>query len=48
MVVYVKDNISFIRRHDLENEDIEFIWLHINRVNCKPYRFDYFYLSPAQ
>jgi len=47
IIVYVKDTISFIRRHDLENEDIESIWLQINCIHSKPYLINFIYRPPS-
>jgi len=47
MLVNVKDSISYICRHDLENEDIGSIWLQINCINCKPYLLNFIYRQPS-
>jgi len=46
IIVYIKDSISFVRRHDLESDDIESIWLQINIVKYKPYLINFVYRPP--
>ena len=45
VLVYVKDTISAHRRHDLEVNDIECVWLEL-KVKHKPILFGVFYRPP--
>ena len=46
VLVYVKDSLSVSRRHDLEVNGIESIWLEV-RVKKKPILIGTFYRSPG-
>lgn len=44
--LYIKDGIDFVRRDDLENSDMESIWVEINLTNTKPILLGNFYRPP--
>ena len=43
---YIKENITFERRFDLENSLTESIWIQINQKNSKPFLVGCFYKPP--
>jgi hypothetical protein len=46
ILVYLSTDIPFIRRTDLEANDIETIWLQICYSNCKPFLICFIYRPP--
>ena len=47
VAAYIKDGIPFIRRTDLENADLECIWLEINFPNTKSFLLSIWYRPPS-
>ena len=46
LAVYVKQNINCKRRSDLEDDDIEIIWLEIMPIKCKSFLIGSIYRHP--
>ena len=46
LLVYISKTIAFIRRHDLEDNNIESMWLQISLPNNKPFLLNYVYRPP--
>ena len=46
LAVYVKQNVNCIRRLDLENDDIEIIWLEVMPTKCKSFLIGSLYRHP--
>ena len=47
VMVYVKDNISYVRRNDLEIAGLECIWIQIKLCNKRKILFGVFYRPPT-
>ena len=47
VAVYIKDSIPFIRRTDLEGNELEGIWLEINLPNTKSFLISVSYRLPS-
>ena len=47
VIVYVRDNLSVIRRSDLERPDVEGLWLEITLPKSRSFLFGTFYRSPS-
>ena len=47
IVVYIRDNINYTRRIDLETSDIESVWLEFNLKNSKSFLFCSVYRPPS-
>ena len=47
VALYIKDGIPFIRRTDLEVNELECIWLEINFPNTKSFLFSVWYRPPS-
>ena len=46
IIVYLADNVSYKRRHDIEVNEIESIWLEISPAKCKPFLLNFIYRPP--
>ena len=46
VIVYVKNNLSYVRRHDLEINGLECVWVHIKLCNNKHILHGVFYRPP--
>ena len=46
VIVYVKNNLSYVRRHDLEINGLESVWVHIKLCNNKHILYGVFYRPP--
>ena len=46
VLVYIKSNIPYQRRFDLENNEIESIWIEIKYPACKPFLLNFVYRPP--
>ena len=46
LIVYINENILYNCRHDIENNNVESIWLEILCENCKPYLINFVYRPP--
>ena len=44
--MYISETINYIRRYDLEHDDIEAIWIQINLTNSKPFVLGFVYRPP--
>ena len=47
VIVYVRDNLSVIRRSDLERPDVEGLWLEITLPKSRSFLFGTFYRPPS-
>ena len=47
ITIYIKDGIPFIKRTDLEVNELQCIWLEINFPNTKSFLFSVWYLPPS-
>ena len=45
--MYVRDNLSVIRRSDLERPDVEGLWLEITLPKSRSFLFGTFYKPPS-
>ena len=48
IIVYIKNNLSFKRRHDLEFDSIESIWIEVLVRNTKPFLICFVYRPPSE
>ena len=46
ILVYLKDSLTYSRRYDMENDDIETIWLQLNFPYTKPILINFVYRPP--
>ena len=46
VILYVKNTLSYIRRHDLEPNRLECIWIQITSSNKRNILYDVFYRTP--
>jgi len=46
ILIYISESINFLRRYDLEHDDIEAIWIQINNEKSKPFVLRFTYRPP--
>lgn len=44
--IYIKDGINYVRRYDLETENVECIWIEVKMKSSKTFIISVLYRSP--
>ena len=46
-LVYINDDLPYLRRNDLETNDLEILWLEIRPLKSKAFLMGYIYRPPS-
>ena len=47
ILVYISNKLPYVRRSDLESNDLETLWIQINFKNSKPFLIGFIYRPPS-